>query len=161
MALPDTGSDRPRRRERTRLAHVSPGRLLVLVVLLVVVSRVLTDAGGVQRWIEEVVQRGQELVASSTEDPSLGKAEEALNARFERVGSYPVVTEAALRDDPELSWGVGVSVIWCQPRAVVLTAMTGRGTISRLLLDGKTVGDVQGSVACPLDVTNPAPWEAP
>lgn len=138
---------------------MSPARLLVLVALLVVLGQLFSDPGSVKHWIDKAVQRGQALVASSTEDPSLRKAEEGLNARFGHVGSYPVVTEATLRDDPELNWGVGVTVIWCQPRAVVLSAMTGKGTVSRLLLDGETVGDVPGSVTCPLDLANPVPWE--
>lgn len=138
---------------------MSPGRLLVLLAIVVGVGWAVTTPGGVSRWFDEVVRRGQDLVASGTQDPSIRKAEEALNARFARDGSYPVITEALLRDDPELSWGVGVTVSWCQPRAVVLTGITGRGTVSRLLVDGDTVGDVQGSASCPFDLAYPVPWE--
>lgn len=133
----------------------------MLLAAAVGIGWALTTPGGVSRWIDEVVRRGQELVASGTADPSIRQAEDALNARFARDGSYPIVTEALLRDDPELTWGVGVTVGWCQPRAVVLTGLTGRGTISRLLVDGKAVGDVEGTAACPFDLSNPAPWPAP
>lgn len=89
----------------------------------------------------------------------LHDAATALNARFERDGSYPVLTEALLRDDPELSWGVGVDASWCSARAVVLSGLTGHGTISRLLVDGEVIGDVRGEQGCPNELSNPEPWK--
>ena len=42
---------------------------------------------------------------------------------------------------------------------MVLTSLTGSGTISRLLLAGKDMGDVHGLQHCPADLTNPLPWK--
>lgn len=140
---------------------MSPGRLLAVLAVVVTVGWSVTTPGGIGRWFDEMVERGRDLVAETTEDPTIRQAEQALNGRYERDGSYPVVTESLLRSDPDLSWGVGVTVKWCQARAVVLTGLTGRGTVSRLLLDGRTVGEVSGSMPCPLDLADPAPWPAP
>jgi len=78
---------------------------------------------------------------------------------YRQRGSYPNETQAQLDQDPDASWGAGMDVTWCTPRAVVLTSLTASGTVSRLLLDGKVVGDVEGRVACPADLVNPLPWQ--
>jgi len=41
----------------------------------------------------------------------------------------------------------------------VLVALTAAGTVSRLLVDGKVVGDVSGQEPCPADLTKPLPWK--
>jgi len=115
--------------------------------------------GGIGARIDSLIHRGREAVESATQDPSLRRAAAALDERFERDGSYPVLTEALLQDDPELSWGVGVEVSRCSARAVVLSGLTGHGTVSRLLLDGEAVGDVDGVQPCPRDLSNPQPWQ--
>ena len=57
--------------------------------------------------------------------------------------------------------GIGVDVTWCSPRAIVLQGFTGSGTRSRLLLDGRDLGDVVGEVGCPATLEGPAPWVLP
>jgi len=52
-----------------------------------------------------------------------------------------------------------MDVSWCSPRDVVLISLTASGTVSRLLLDGKVVGDVHGKAACPTDLVEPLPWK--
>lgn len=136
-------------------------RLLPIVVLACLgwLAWASTTEGGVSARVESFVHRGRAAVEGVTEDPSMKQASEALNERFERDGSYPVITEALLRDDPGLSWGVGVTVSWCSSRSVVLSGLTGHGTISRLLVDGRVVGEVDGAQICPIDLVNPLPWE--
>lgn len=117
-----------------------------------------TTPGGVGARIDSLVGGARDAVEGVTEDSSLRDSAQQLNARFDRDGAYPVVTEALLRDDPGLSWGIGVDVSWCSSRSVVLTALTGHGTISRLLVDGEVVGDADGAQVCPRDLANPVPW---
>jgi hypothetical protein len=78
---------------------------------------------------------------------------------YVQQGSYPDYTQSELDQQPGASWGEGMDVSWCAPRAVVLTSLTASGTISRLLLDGKVVGDVSGRVGCPTDLVDPLPWK--
>ncbi len=149
----ESGDRAPRGRTwRIRPLH------LFLVAVAVVVGWAATTPGGIGARIDSMVGRAGEVVEGATEDSSLRDSATQLNARFDRDGAYPMITEALLRDDPELSWGVGVDVSWCSSRSVVLTALTGHGTISRLLLDGEVVGDADGAQACPRDLANPAPW---
>ena len=136
-----------------RIVHV------VVVVALGWLGWASTTDGGVSARIDDLVSRGRSAVQGATEDPSIKQASQALNARFERSGSYPVVTEALLREDPELTWGVGVETYWCSSRSMVLTGLTGHGTVSRLLVDGHVVGDVDGQQSCPTDLVNPEPWK--
>ena len=143
---------RRRRRGRLRPVHV------VVLGAVVLVGWGATTEGGIGARIDSVIHRGQEAVEGATEDSSLRQAAAALNARFDRDGSYPVITEELLRDDPGLSWGVGVDASWCSPRSVVLSGLTGHGTISRLLADGVVVGDVDGAEACPQNLADPSPW---
>ena len=42
---------------------------------------------------------------------------------------------------------------------MVLTSLTGSGTISRLLYAGEDLGDVHGLHHCPVDLTDPLPWK--
>ena len=41
----------------------------------------------------------------------------------------------------------------------IIVVDTAQGTKSRLLLDGRRLGDVDGDVACPADYSNPTPWK--
>lgn len=159
---PENGNDSqvgaPPRSRRRRRPHLGL-RHVLLVAAAALLAWASTTEGGLGARIGSLVDRGRVAVEGATEDPVLREAAATLNARFEREGSYPVLTEARLREDPELSWGVGVEVARCSPRSVVLMGLTGHGTITRLLVDGTVVGDVRGIQACPQDLANPAPWK--
>ena len=47
---------------------------------------------------------------------------------------------------------------WCSPRDVVLRSPNAGGSVSRLLLDGKDLGNVPGVQNCP-NLAHPAPWK--
>ncbi len=98
-------------------------------------------------------------VEQATADPDLHRAADALDAAYARDHRYPDLTSDQLRDDPSYGIGIGVNVTYCGPRDVVLVALTGGGTVSRLLLDGKEHGDVAGQQVCPADPDHPAPWK--
>lgn len=114
--------------------------------------------GGVAGRVEAAwdwVQGGVERVAA---DPQLRRAEDALDVWWDRNRRYPDRTEFD-PDDPTYALPVGLSIQFCSPRHVVLSGVTSRGTMSRLLVDGASVGDVEGSPGCPVDPDAPHPWE--
>jgi hypothetical protein len=119
-----------------------------------------TTPGGVGARIEGISDRIERLVTDATTDPGLKRAANYYNERYAREGSYPQLGEAELRDDPDAGWGIGVTTEWCSSNAMVLTSLTGGGTISRLLLNGEDFGDVHSKAGCPSDPTNPLPWNA-
>jgi hypothetical protein len=107
-------------------------------------------AGDLWDWVQGEVD-------AATADPQLRRAEEVMDAWYERTGSYPDRSDFD-PDDPTYELPVGLSISYCGPRHVVLSALTARGTVSRLLVDGQRVGDVTGAPDCPPDPDAPAPW---
>jgi hypothetical protein len=129
---------------------------LGLVVGLVWMS---TAPGGLRGRISAIGSSISGTASKLTESRELEGATKAFNGWYEQQGAYPNYSQTELIERTEVSWGAGLDASWCSPRAVVLTSLTGSGTVSRLLIDGKTVGDVEGRVACPPDLVNPLPWE--
>lgn len=113
--------------------------------------------GGVTARTNDLWERIRGGVESATADPQLRRAEEAMAAWYQRTGEYPDRSDLD-PEDPEGELPVGLSIAFCSPRHVVLSALTGRGTVSRLLVDGERVGDVAGAPGCPVDPGAPAPW---
>lgn len=132
-------------------------RLLVLLALGGWFAWASTTPGGVSARVNGFVDHLRGDVEQATADPQLRRAADALDAAFARDGHYPSPDQ--MRDDPAFSVGVGVNITICGPRDVVVSGLTGSGTVSRLLLDGKVRGDLSGAVACPLDPDAPAPWK--
>jgi hypothetical protein len=150
----------PKRRRRHRRFHLSP-LTVVGLVLLGWLAWAATTPGGVQARIEGISDRLQGAVDDATTNSGLHKASEYFNDRYEAAGAYPDLSEEELREDPSAEFGFGVDVKWCGAHAIVLQSMSGRGTISRLLLSGEDLGDVSGAQQCPTDLTVPAPWTVP
>ncbi len=96
-------------------------------------------------------------VESATADPQLRRAEDAIEAWYARNGRYPDRSEFD-PDSPEYELPVGLAIEFCSPRHVVVSGLTSRGTVSRLLVDGEKVGDADGSPGCPLDPDAPDPF---
>jgi hypothetical protein len=133
---------------------------LIGILLLGWLGWAATTPGGVTARVQGISDKLQSLVDDATTDPGLKRAATYYNERYAREGSYPELSEQALRDDPDAGWGVGVETEWCSREAIVLKSLTGAGTISRLLVSGQDLGDVHGEQACPADLTNPLPWKA-
>lgn len=117
--------------------------------------------GGVPARLDDAWDWVQGGVQRATADPQLKRAEQALNAWYSRAGTYPdraAFDPAAAGDGGADSLPVGVSIAFCSPRHVVLSAFTSRGTVSRLLIDGASRGDVDGTPGCPVDPNSPVPW---
>jgi hypothetical protein len=146
----------PRRRRRAFTVRPLPFLLLALVAWVAWASQ---TEGGVTARVEDLIDRGRDAVVDATTDPNLKRAATFYNERYELEGRYPKLTQTQLRNDPEAGFGIGVDVHWCSNAAIVLQSRTGHGSISRLLLRGVDVGDVSGEVDCPVDLTNPQPWD--
>jgi hypothetical protein len=157
LPSPSSPPPLPRRRRAKRRA-VPWLRLVILVGLLSWFGWASTTPGGVSARVNGFIDQLRGDVEQATADPSLRRAAEALDAVFQRDGRYPAASSPELRDDPAYGIGVGVEVMACGPRDVVVVGLTGRGTVSRLLVDGKVVGDVAGSAPCPADPDQPRPW---
>jgi hypothetical protein len=151
--------DEPRHRKRRVRFKLRP---LTLIGLILVgwLAWAATTPGGVKERLHDISNKLQSVVDDATTDPGLKRAATFYNDQYERTGTYPNLSEQDMRDDPDAGWGVGVTIEYCNPHAIVLQSLTGGGTISRLLLNGKDLGDVHGEQPCPNDLTNPLPWKA-
>jgi len=118
-----------------------------------------TTPGGVSGELHRLLGRARGAVEQATADPDLRRAADALDQRYARLGSYQRVDETDSKDNAALDLGVGVDVEWCGPQDVVLRSLTAQGSVSRLLLEGRDLGEVNGSPPCPADLAHPAPWK--
>jgi hypothetical protein len=111
-------------------------------------------SGTINGWIDDM--RGQ--VARVSSDPDLNRAVRFLESQYEDTGMYPRLSEEQLAAN---KIGVGVTVEWCFRGAVVVQGASGGGTVSRLLLEGRDLGVVDGRHGCPTSFTAPRPWALP
>jgi hypothetical protein len=129
-----------------------------VVVAVVALAWAALSPGGLEARLTGVNSGLKNAIADITHNRALEDASTMFDKWYAQQGSYPDETQAQLDQDPDAKWGPGMNVQWCSPRAVVLTSLTVSGTVSRLLLDGKSAGDVSGKAACPRDLDHPAPW---
>jgi hypothetical protein len=148
----------PARRRRRMRFRIGPLHIIGLALVCWLVWAATTP-GGVSARLESISDRIEGLLDDATTDPGLKRAATFYNDQYERTGSYPQLSQTEIDDDPDAGWGVGVTVEWCSRDAIVLHSLTGRGTISRLLVQGQDLGDVAQKQSCPADLTNPAPWK--
>jgi hypothetical protein len=142
---------RPRRRGRF---HQLPWlRVCLLLALGAWFVWAQSTPGGVSARINGFIDHVRGDVETATVDPQIRSAADAFNAAYHRDGRYPASIDVFSSD---LAPSVDADV--CNGRAVVLVGESGRGTVSRLLLDGKVVGDVMGRQPCPSNLAKPAPW---
>lgn len=128
-------------------------RVGLLVALVAWFAWAQSTPGGVSARINGFIDAVRGDVQTATIDPQLRRAADAFDAAFRRDGRYP-----ASIDGFSSELAPGVDAIVCSGRAVVLVGESGRGTVSRLLVDGKAVGDVVGRRSCPSDLDHLAPW---
>ena len=69
------------------------------------------------------------------------------------------MSDTAIQDDPKAGFGLSMNFTWCSPQAVVLQSLSAGGSVSRLLVDGKDLGNVNGAQQCPANLAKPAPWK--
>ena len=147
----------PPRRRAPR--HIPWGRYCFGALAAAVLLWATLSPGGIEERLTGISSSMRGAVSDLTENRDLDKASKMFDAWYVQQGSYPEYTQSQLDDQAGAAWSEGMDVSWCTPRDVVLTSLTASGTVSRLLLDGKVVGDVDGRVACPVDLVNPVPWK--
>lgn len=135
------------------------GRWFLIAAVLAGLGWAARSPGGISARLAGLDSSIRGTVSNLTQSRELEQATKMFNGWFAEKGQYPRYTQSQLEQMPDASWGVGMEVSWCTPRDVVLTSLTASGTVSRLLIDGKKVGDVPGRVACPVDLVNPVPWQ--
>jgi hypothetical protein len=151
-------SKRHRRRHRSQWS-VRPFPLVLLLALLGALGWASQTEGGISARVEDGIDWMRGVVEDAATDPGFKRATGYFNTRYANEGTYPFMSETDVQNDPAADWGVGIKVEWCTPQSMVLQSLTGGGTVSRLLVNGKTYGDADGAQDCPTDLANPLPFE--
>jgi len=135
------------------------GRIILALALCAGLVWLSTTPGGISARYFGIKSSITGTVSHITENRDLEQATKAFNGWYVQQHQYPNYTQSQLDEQADGEWGAGMDVSWCTPRDVVLTSLTASGLVSRLLIDGKKIGDLPGRVPCPIDLVNPSPWE--
>lgn len=133
----------------------------VLVAVFGWVGWAYTTPGGPQARISSWIDRTRGDVNNVSVGPGLGQTVGYFNRLYVSQGSYPDMSETAIQEDPNAGFGLGMTFIWCSPQAVVLQAPSADGSVSRLLVGGKDLGEVDQVEGCPANLAAPTPWKLP
>lgn len=132
-------------------------RPIALWLLLIVVGGWFAWAsqrpGGVSGTVNGFIEHVRGDVEDLSGGRGLKQATQYLNDQYAQTGTYPVLNENQLS---AANIGLDITVVYCDPRAVVLQTVT----VSRLLVAGQNFGDVPERAGCPTDFDHPAPWKA-
>ncbi len=148
----------PQTRRRRRRSQIRP-LVLVLCIPLAWLLWAYTTPGGPSARIDEWISQVRGDVAEVSASPSLRQTANYFNDLYAAQGSYPYMSDTAIQADPKAAFGISMTFTWCSPRDVVIGSPNAGGTVSRLLLDGKDLGNVPGVQGCP-NLARPAPWKA-
>jgi hypothetical protein len=151
-----SGSTSAHRRPRRPVPWFRVFALLAVVGALAWAS---LSPGGLRARLTGIDSSISGTVADLTQSRALDQSSKMFDTWYSQQGSYPDYTQSQLDEMGNPLWSVGMNVMWCTPRDIVLTGFTASGTVSRLLIDGKVIGDRDGQVGCPVDLANPAPWK--
>jgi hypothetical protein len=150
---------RPEPAHRRRRSFTIRPAAVLLLALLGWVGWAYTTPGGPSARIEDWIDRTRSDVADVSLGPGLHKTANYFNQLYSTQGSYPHLSDSQLQTDPNAAFGLNMTYTWCGPGAVVLTSRGAGGSVSRLLLAGKDLGNVSGVYGCPTNLTKPAPWK--
>ena len=134
-------------------------RVFLAVAVVGVLAWASLSPGGLRARLSGVDSSLTGAVADLTQSRSIDQASKMFNGWYTQRGAYPDYTQSQLDEMANADWSEGMNVNWCGPRDIVLTGFTASGTVSRLLIDGKVVGDIKGAGPCPTDLTDPTPWK--
>jgi hypothetical protein len=148
------------RRRRRRSFTIRPAGVLV-VALLAWIGWAYTTPGGPSARIDDWINHTRTDVADVSLGPGLHKTANYFNQLYATQGSYPHMSELQIQQDPNAAFGINMNFTWCSPDAVVLTSTGAGGSVSRLLLAGRDLGNVNGVYGCPTNLSKPAPWNLP
>jgi hypothetical protein len=148
---------RPKRR---RPITIRPAGV-VLLVLVGWLAWAYTTPGGPSARIGNWIDRTRGDVALAGMGPGLRQTTAYFNGLYESQGSYPNMSDTDIQQDQKAGFGLGMKFLWCNSQAVVLQTPSASGSVSRLLLAGHDLGDVNSAQGCPANLTKPAPWQLP
>ena len=146
-----------RHRRRWRIRPIG----LVLVALLGWIGWAYTTPGGPEARISSWIDHTRGVVDNVSIGPGLRQTATYLDQLYASQGSYPDMTQTAIQEDPKAGFGLGMNFFWCSGQAVVLQTPSAGGTVSRLLVGGRDLGDVNVAAGCPTNLARPVPWKAP
>jgi len=155
----DPASEPAPRRRRKRY-QIRPAGILLLIPL-VWLGWAYTTPGGPSARINDWIDKTRTDVADVSASPSLRQSAIYFNGLYASQGSYPNLSDTTLQEDPNAGFGLSMVFTWCSGRDVVIQSPSAGGTISKLLVDGKDLGNVVGATTCPANLAHPAPWSAP
>jgi hypothetical protein len=147
-----------RRRKRKIRIRVLP---VVAIALLSWIGWAYTTPGGPSARIREWIDHTRGDISQASVNPDLRRSAAYFNGLYATQHSYPNPSDDTIQAAPDSGFGLGMSFVWCGPRAVVLHTLSSGGSVSRLLLDGKDLGNVASSRPCPSNLAHPAPWKIP
>ena len=153
---PQGGGPVPAHKRRKRKFRIRPVWVLLIAVLSWVGWAYTTPGGPgarVRSWIDHT--RGD--VAQMSVNPDLHQTAQYFNGLYKTQGSYPDLSQSAVEATP--GFGLSMNLVWCSPRDVIITSLSSGGSLSRLLLDGKDLGNVPNTIPCPANLSNPQPWK--
>jgi hypothetical protein len=150
----------PRHRKPKRRTEIRPAWVLVLLVAGWL-GWAYTTPGGPSARIRGWIDHTRTDVADVSLGPGLHRTANYFNGLYATQGSYPHMSDTQLQQDPNAAFGINMGYNWCAPNAIVLTSNGAGGTVSRLLLGGRDLGNVSGLYGCPSNLAKPAPWKVP
>lgn len=150
------GGPVPAKKRRKRKFRIRPGWVVALA-LLSWIGWAYTTPGGPSARIRDWIDHTRGDIAQASVNPDVHRSAEYFDSLYATQGSYPNLSDSAIQASP--GFGLSETLLWCGPRAVVLQSLSSGGSLSRLLLDGKDLGNVQNSRGCPTNLANPAPWK--
>jgi hypothetical protein len=150
----------PPRKRRRRPIRIRPLGLVILVVLGWV-AWAYTTPGGPSARINDWIDHTRGDVAAMGVGQSLQQTTAYFNGLYASQGSYPNMSDTAIQEDPKAGFGLSMKFAWCNSQAVVLQSLSAGGSVSRLLVAGRDVGEVNGSYGCPVNMAKPIPWKLP
>ncbi len=147
----------PHKRRRRRI-RIRPGWILALA-LVSWIGWAYTTPGGPSARIGGWIDHTRGVVAEATVNPDFHRNTQYFNSLYATQGSYPNLSDSAIQATP--GFGLSETLVYCGPRAIVLQSLSSGGSVSRLLLNGKDLGNVPNARPCPTDLAHPAPWKIP
>jgi hypothetical protein len=150
-------SQEPPRRKPKRRHEIRPVWIL-LALVLGWVGWAYTTPGGPQARIRSWIDHTRNDVNDVSLGPGLHKTANYFDGLYATQGRYPDLSESQIQQDPNAAFGINMSYTWCGPQAVVLVSNGAGGSVSRLLLAGRDLGNVSGSYGCPANLSKPLPW---
>ena len=148
----------PPHKRRKRKITVRPAWIFVLLVATWF-AWAYTTPGGPSARIRGWIDHTRGVVAEASVNPDVRRSAQYFNKLYATQGRYPNLSDEAIAASP--GFGLSETLVYCGPRAIVLQSLSSGGSLSRLLLDGKDLGNVSSTRGCPSNLAHPAPWKVP